>query len=253
MNGIILCEGNTDQILLSKYFGSKYSFVYESERHDRFMHRCRYRNKNGELLSIAHVGGKNQFVKALEYVLKINKLNDSNTVIDYIAVVMDHDSDDEVMSMQRGLEQVLHLHCTKKQDSLPDWSEWKQCAEFGETKTLQFIFISIPMQGNGALETFLLNALQDDEDNRYLVEQSNSFVSHLIHKKQSGTVSFPYEVLQSRRLQIKAPLAVYFGVVNPERIFAKFEDVLGSIAWARYESINSGFRAFQSVMISDER
>lgn len=248
MNGIVLCEGNTDQILLSKYFGCKYGFCYASERYDGVMHNCQYKNEHNESLGIAYVEGKNKFAEALEAVLRINKLNTPEKVTDYIAVVMDHDSDEEVLCIRHDLEKILGSYCTKAKDTISKWSAWEQQMEFGEIKTLQFTLISIPVRENGALETFLLRALQDDEDNKYLAEQSDSFVNHLLDKKKNAAERFPKKVLQSRRLQIKAPLAVYFGIVNPERTFAKFEDVLESIDWIKYESINNSFREFEGVL-----
>lgn len=59
---------------------------------------------------------------------------------------------------------------------------------------------------------------------------------------------FPAGLLQSRRLQIKAPLAVYFGVLNPERIFWKFEKVLNSVNWNQYRTVQNGLKAFDVVL-----
>ncbi len=245
MNGMILCEGNTDQILLSKFFSARYGFRYISEHKNC----CQYKNQEEEILRIAYAEGKDRFPEALENVLKANKLDAPDAGVDYVAVIMDHDSDEEVSYMRQELEKILAVFSDEEvKDPSSPWSTWKQAADFGEIKTFRFILISIPLQENGALETFLLHALRDDEESEYLVKRSESFISDLIGEKKTGTASFPENVLKTRRLQIKAPLAVYFGVANPERTFDKFEEVLGSIDWAKYEAINNGFQAFESVL-----
>lgn len=257
MNGIVLCEGETDQILLNKYFCNRYGFKYiedDSKPMTAGKHSCRYERNYGDVIHISYVGGKDKFPQALEKILKINRFNVPKTSFDYIAIIMDHDSHEEVQEMMEKSCQVLQKYgkeigCSK----FGHWKHWEQEIGFEESKQVYFLLMPIPVRGEGALETFLLNALSEKRKNSYIVQQSNEFVMHLMGtlnrwKLEGKTEYFPDGVLKSRRLQTKAPLAVYFGIVNPERTFAKYEDILNSIDWSKYEKIQTDFMVFEDMM-----
>lgn len=261
MNGIILCEGETDQILLSKYFGCQYGFQYEGNchlnEHNVHIYGCEYKNGSGNFLQIAYVEGKNNFAGALEYILWINRLN-AGKFFDYIAVVMDHDSDEEVLAVNRELQNVLAQACLDGEEMNSGWSSYRmKDVSFQDKRDIwdvRFILITLPIEENGALETFLLHSLAEKAENKYLVQQSEHFVEEIILMSDKGISTkkeakiFPAGLLQSRRLQIKAPLAVYFGVLNPERIFCKFEKVLNSVNWNQYRTVQNGLKAFDVVL-----
>lgn len=257
MNGIVLCEGETDQILLNTYFGHRYGFKYvrnASKSIPLNKNSWTYARSNGDLVQISSVGGKDNFTKTLEQILKRNSINTtSEACFDYVAVMMDHDSDNEVQDMIERFHQVFQRYSQEIHSQYERWTCWEQKTEFDEIKPIYFLLIPIPNDGEGALETFLLHALTEKRENTYLVQESNAFVAKLteeLHRQklEGHKECVPEGVLASRRSQIKAPLAVYFGVVNPERTFTKFDDILNSIDWSTYESIQTGFKAFDDVI-----
>ncbi len=109
-----------------------------------------------------------------------------------------------------------------------------------------YFFLSLPLEGDGALETFLLNAMEHETGNIFFSQQSKHFVKEIIEKKKK----LPAEecnpkYLAKRRAQIKAPLAVFFALAWPDRAFADTKALLQAIPWAKYERIQISFRAFE--------
>lgn len=94
----------------------------------------------------------------------------------------------------------------------------------------------------------MLDSLSKKKENQYIAQESVKFVNSLNHAHNAKKVDFPQGVLSSRRLCVKAPLAVFFGVTNPESTFKRFEDFLNAVDWASYEKIHQGFQSFDCVM-----
>lgn len=57
-----------------------------------------------------------------------------------------------------------------------------------------YFFLSLPLEGDGALETFLLNAMEHETGNIFFSQQSKHFVKEIIEKKKKTP---------SRRMQSK--------------------------------------------------
>lgn len=95
MNSIILCEGETDQIVLSEYFCHMYGFEFlRGAKNKPFGNaECCY-IRGEDQLAIVYAAG-NDFSEYVQKVLKINRLNTGNTYT-HMAIVSDHDSDEEI-------------------------------------------------------------------------------------------------------------------------------------------------------------
>ena len=91
------------------------------------------------------------------------------------------------------------------------------------------------------METFLLNALKEQgQADKYVAEQAIKFVKKLIENQHK----LENKYLNKRRDCIKAPLAVYFGIISPEHIFKKMDPILKKIPWENYTTIQKGFEQF---------
>ena len=86
----------------------------------------------------------------------------------------------------------------------------------------------------------LLSTLEKTEDGRYLAMESRLFVDTLIHNREAK--SMPY--LSSRGDQVKAPLAVFFAVAAPRRIYATQQEILNMVDWSTFSEIQKVLRAF---------
>lgn len=49
-----------------------------------------------------------------------------------------------------------------------------------------YFFLSLPLEGDGALETFLLNAMEHETGNIFFSQQSKHFVKEIIEKKKNS-------------------------------------------------------------------
>lgn len=263
MMGIILCEGTTDQILLSKYFCARYDYEFNmiatkkavrilssnsKEKLDTVKSNVYVDTSNPDnLLYISSTNGKSNLSDALNSVLYINQLG-SDIKFDYIAILTDHDSEEEIQEIKGQINQVLQQHqFLLNVTHTVGWKKLEFTDAFQQKSSCEFLFLVVPTEHNGALETFLLDALHEEEDNKYLVDESRKFVKNLYNAKQEGK-SFPDGVLKTRRLRTKAPLATFFGVVNPEGGFKRFEEFLNAVDWGKYEEVQKEFHIFDKVL-----
>lgn len=248
MNVIILCEGETDQIILSEYFCHMYGFQYvRQNKRDKGFHwptGCRYIH-NDVSLDIVYVGG-NQFSEFIEKILTINRMN-SGFSYSHVAVISDHDSDKEIQERWHNIAETISTAChCDFQIAENHWIEQVQQLDFDESIAVHYLFLSIPLESDGALETFLLNAMENEPGNVFLSQQSKQFVKDIIEKKTTlSAEECNPKYLAKRRTQIKAPLAVFFALAWPDRAFADAKALLQKVPWAKYEQIQTSFRAFE--------
>lgn len=189
MNSIILCEGETDQIVLSEYFCHMYGFKFlRGAKNKPFGNaECRY-TRGADQLDIVYVSG-NDFSEYVQKVLKINQLNTGNTYT-HMAVISDHDSDEEIQQRWQGI-------------------------------------------------------IEHESGNSFLAQESKRFVAELIKKKGSlSDDEWNPAFLKSRRMQVKAPLGVFFGVAWPDRAFNDAREMFKRIPWQKYRQIQTSFQAF---------
>lgn len=242
MNVIILCEGESDCIILSQYFRHRFHFSYRKsvKSADGIGMDCQYTNEDA-VLTIRIVEGAQWFGKKLHDTLRENAINTGTKgQLTHIAVIADHDSDDENDRLLQDLNEVLGEY------KLPPfqegyWCHGTQMTEMKERSTeLELLFLSIPLETSGALETMLLSALEKTESGRYLAEESRQFVDALIQNRKGQ--SMPY--LSSRGDQVKAPLAVFYAVAAPRRIYASQQEVLDMVNWSTFTEIQRTLQAF---------
>lgn len=246
MNAMILCEGESDGIVLSQYFHYRFGFSFvKGTKCANDTRRAFQYVKDKMNLTIQMVGGCTNFCTALEDVLRVNHVNtDDENQFTHIAVIADHDSDREKNNLLQNLNQVL--------EDLNDWSRmptlqegnWCQGIQntdmVGRLVAVELLFLSIPLEENGALETLLLSALEKKAGSEYLAQQSREFIDELMQNQ----VRLPKEYLASRAEQVKAPLAVFFAVAAPTRMYQKQQAVFDMIDWSSLEEMQRTLQAF---------
>ena len=95
----------------------------------------------------------------------------------------------------------------------------------------------IPFDKEGALETFLLDALSEDKDDKIVVEAAKEFVVDL----DSG------KYLTRDRDKIKAELGVTFAVIFPDKVFTMMNDLLIEIPWEEYTTVQECFTLLEEI------
>ena len=251
MNAILLCEGETDQIILSYYFIKRFNYAYRKDLskllnvNSQAEHISLYVHDDDKL-TIWAVGGNDLLIPALEKVFNINKTN-AGKVYEKIVVIADRDSSLELENLWKELKKCMNKFGINDEFRSEEWISVNQNIDFNDTLSLEILGLGIPLETDGALETFLLNALGAKDDNKYLVCKSKEFVKDLLDNKKS----FPDKYLSNRRLRIKAPLAVFFAITSPDRMFNEINEILKSIPWEEYEKIQKDFHLLNKLVVKE--
>lgn len=251
MNSVILCEGETDQILLSYYLNRCFGFEYCKRQPAVAPKKLQFNNSaesvccysfGDDIIVIWAVGGHSNIQPALEIILHQNKINSSrNGLYSRICIMTDNDSEQELKSFWEAINNSLKNYNIHAEFQEMEWATAEQPIDFDEKFTVELLGISVPTDEEGALETVLLNALEERKENSYIAEKSRSIIDDLISNKDK----FSNDYLSGRREQVKAPLAVFFAITVPERIFQPMDKMLKSIQWSEYEKIKELFEPFK--------
>lgn len=231
MTRIILCEGETDLILISYYLekvkGWKYTgmpkglTVNFSEQDNKAA--CNYQDSKKDELLMCAVGGKNNFGKFFNEHLKKPIMRTNAGETEYrIALVTDRD-DCSVEEIENSITKELSPIISNIENN--SWKTNKVNADLGTKVNIDFLLVVIPKENHGALETVLMKALSKDDYDTNIVEKSKEFINDIQ----------PYadRYIHENRLQLKAQLGVVFSVFNPEKTFSLFKERLVSVKWEK--------------------
>lgn len=241
MTRIILCEGETDLVLISYYLGKVCGWSYTrkpkniklkldfSEQDNRSA--CVYRNQDGDELLICAVGGKDNFGNFFHEFLEQPICRSNAGETEYrIALVTDRDdlSTNEIeIAVAAQLSPIIN--CVSNNQ----WIFNDVDIDFDETAQINFLLVAIPKENAGALETLLLESLSDDDCKTNIVEKSEKFVDSM---KEPAN-----RYIGTSRLQLKAHLGVVLSILNPEKIFSIFDEHILSIKWEESQVIAQCF------------
>lgn len=92
----------------------------------------------------------------------------------------------------------------------------------------------IPFEENGAMETFLLNAIAKENNyDKMIIEECNEFVEHVDPEKR---------YLSGRRLVTKAKFDTYFSVRTAAAQFRERQNILKNVKWEKYTALQEDFK-----------
>ena len=117
----------------------------------------------------------------------------------------DNDSEQELESFWGEINNSLKSYNIHAEFQKMKWTIAEQTVDFNGKFPIELLGLPVPTDEEGALETALLNALGERQENTYIVEKSRSTVDDLIANKDK----FSEDYLSSRREQVKAPFAVF--------------------------------------------
>lgn len=246
MNCVLLCEGETDQIILSEYFCNQFGFKYcrDNKLRKSFAERAaNYQNEKHSLDIIFAQG--HEFARDLDTILQINRMN-TDVVYDRIIIMTDRDTRQEATTVwQHVIEKISKFTNSKILIQENQWLLFKQSVGFGEEIQISLLLIAIPIEKEGALETFLLDAFRREKGNSYLVDQAQQLVDTVVAEKDSlDENEFNHKYLKERRMQIKAPLAVFMALAWPDRSFVDLKDMMKRVPWNDYAEVQMAFCKF---------
>lgn len=242
MNKVILCEGKTDAILISYFLYKVYGWEHDKKNKTRVPvlneenTSVSWYKLNNDNLLVWGVGGKDCFQYAINKVLERSILNKENAFMKII-IIADRDKSNqdsiitnELIKSFREVDNFSNIENNK-------WTDVRLKDAFGDEFEINVSCSIIPFDKQGALETFLLDALSEDEDKKYIIEKVKGFIDNIESNKYIVT----------ERLKLKAELAATLAILSPEKVFTEIDNMLKEVNWERYKTIQRGFAIFDQL------
>ncbi len=241
MNSIIICEGSTDYFLLQYYMREALGWSDNREIQSNILklqgQKSRNLEKGNNKLTIMATGGCSRLMEGVDEVLCRNSLTppDLSEMYSKIVIITDRD---ELGTENEFLKDI--------QDKLDDYNAvypenfqnntWALCTmknKLGIEETFEVLLLVIPFEQNGAMETFLLDAIANDSPyDQAIIQSCNQLVDSVDPQKL---------YLKSRRYITKAKFDTYFSIRTPAEQFAERQKILKNVKWEQYTRIQTDF------------
>lgn len=238
MRSVILCEGSTDFVLLQHFIRRTYQWEYKSNKQiniaGQSARECTLQ-KDDNTVSIIGCGGCNRLIPCLNYELMLNSVSALGEAYDKIVIITDRD---EVLTEQEFSEQIeyqIKVYNGKYSGLITnnEWMEFSFINGYGDELKTKLLMLVIPFEETGAMETFLLNAIaEQDEYDKYIINQCNAFVDNVDNQRK---------YLNKRRYITKAKFDVYFSVRTSAEQFNERRNIIKNVAWEKYPLIQNSF------------
>ena len=238
MRSVILCEGSTDFVLLQHFMRRTYQWEYKSNKQiniaGQSARECTLQ-KDDNTVSIIGCGGCNRLIPCLNYELMLNSVSALGEAYDKIVIITDRD---EVLTEQEFSEQIeyqIKVYNGKYSGLITnnEWMEFSFINGYGDELKTKLLMLVIPFEETGAMETFLLNAIaEQDEYDKYIINECNAFVDNVDNQRK---------YLNKRRYITKAKFDVYFSVRTSAEQFNERRNIIKNVAWEKYPLIQNSF------------
>lgn len=235
MNKIIMCEGETDAILLSYYLNkvANWKFCKKAPKNveikaNSFEQSINWYEKGDEHLLICGVGGKDNMTSFFK-----NKLY--RPIVDAgafskIAVVLDRDNK-ELDSLEAHASSIFKPVVTIMKNNTWTTNEYKDA--FGLKQVIESLLVIIPNEHEGALETVILDAISENPYDSIIVDKTAAFV------KEMREIASKY--INNDRKELKARLGVTWAVQYPEKVFKLINEQIVSVPWENSRVLSDCF------------
>lgn len=241
MNKLILCEGETDAILLSYYLGkvADWKFCKKAPKNLEIQRRngnetVNWYRKGEDYLLICGVGGKDNFGNFFE--TRIKKPIVATNAFEKIAIVTDRD-DKTVDDICEALLSSMGDFFADIQDRV--WCNNSYQDAFGMEKTVELLLVVIPKEHLGALETVMLDAISEEPYDKNIVDKAAEFVQQM--RTEAG------KYIWSDRLQLKAHLGVTWAIQFPEKVFSMVNEQINNVQWEKYKVLRECFGILEEI------
>lgn len=241
MKKLILCEGETDAILLSYYLGKVAGWVYSRKCPQGLSIHATAKNetvnwykKGNDYLLICAVGGQDNFKSFFDKKIK-NPLLLADA-FEKISIVTDRD-DRDIETIESSVASVFDVTDARIKNN-----QWVNCSytnQYGIVKTFSTLLVIIPNQQQGALETTMLRAIAEDTYDKNIVEKAGEFA------KQMSVEANRY--ISTDRLKLKAHLGLTWAIQYPEKVFTKIDEQIRNVRWEESETLRSCFSALIEI------
>jgi len=244
---IILCEGKTDAILISYFLITVHKYSYSKKEIvklpiEKNNEEVNWYSKEAHSLAIWAVGGYDRLKQCLAAVIERNESEMRSAYrFDKIILMLDRDTriDEQLLTDISVWFQESKIRYKAK----IKFDNWIECAMTlkkmpTEDYRIDILPLVIPPEGEGALETFLLNSLRDNSDeDKSVINESRQYIQKI------QDVSY----LKKKRFREKACLGAVLSVFSPDWVFSDINDRICSVRWEEIHKINKGFQNFERL------
>lgn len=191
MKSIILCEGRTDFLFLQHFMINTYSWIDSGRfysQYKNFLEGNRIFIKDSYELVIGFCGGSSKISNALEKILIVNKNSGlSEKKYDNIIIITDNDDEDASQNILDVTKKKISNYSHGSLDLMRnDWKAATFIDSISQSFKVNFLFLVIPPDNYGALETFILNAIADkNEYDKVIIEKVIISYKPLIQSKST--------------------------------------------------------------------
>jgi hypothetical protein len=240
MKRIILCEGKTDAILISYFLIRRFHWIYTkdeiiglpADNDNETLNWYYHPERPGSQLAIWGGGGIDDIpIKLSQVVDRTKNERTEENRFDRIVIFFDRADLDNAQCVDRVREWSNNANLTINNDlGIGQWSN--ATIDIKSTPPqehqVEVLPIVLPPDGNGELETFLLNSLSASSDaDELLVERARVFIDDIPDE--------PY--LSHRRYRPKACLGSVLSVISPDWVFSRLDERLLLIEWETLEQV----------------
>ena len=242
MKSIILCEGGTDLTLIQYFMEKANSWQYDRQLKLFKLKQAKQLKNDSNILIIGATGGCSEIPKYFSNVLESNRYSSiSEEIYSNIVIITDRDEVGSFEEIKDKILEKLNLNRIEIEKGIEN-NSWIKCSCLnGKMDLINFriLLLVIPFEENGALETFLLNAIsQNDNYNKEIINKGNRFVDEIDPEKR---------YLNRRRYVTKAKFDVYFSIRTSAEQFTERQNILRNINWEEYEEIQESFKKLKEL------
>lgn len=239
IKGIILCEGASDQILISSYLINEKGWKFIKQRKDfPFPEKeiLWHVNAQGGYLGIWQIGG-NAFEPAVRKIMEHEAFEHT---VESLCIITDHDDEEAENQRPKGIlnaaNEILHIKDFDIDELIikfnHKWTSIEFKDSFFQEQRINICYLLVPLDSQGALETYMLNAFSENSDSKKkAIQQVKGFIKDF-HSE---------EYLKKRRDRIKAELSISISVFLPDRIFDTMMELIRSVDWSEFRTTDTQF------------
>lgn len=242
MKSIILCEGGTDLTLIQYFMEKANNWRYDKQVKLFKLKQAKQLKNNENILIIGATGGCSEIPKYFSDVLESNRYSSTpEETYTNIVIITDRDEVGSFDEIKDKILEKLNLNGIEIEKDIEN-NSWIKCNCLdGKMDLINFkiLLLVIPFEENGALETFLLNAISKNDDyDKEIINKGNRFVDEIDSEKR---------YLNRRRYVTKAKFDVYFSVRTSAEQFTERQNILRNINWEKYEEIQESFKKLKEL------
>lgn len=239
---IILCEGNTDFALLQMYMREVHNWEEDKSYQNGVVkipeQKSRIFKRDNDFLTVMATGGCSRIIEGLDLVLDriIQASPPFDMAFKKIVIITDNDEIGMITDFISNIESKLidkNIDVNPKIEN-KKWNNCKVETSVGVQLDFQILILVIPHDHEGAMETFLLDAIsQNDDYDRVLIDKCKEFVRIADPENR---------YLNKRCYRTKAEFSTYFCIRTPADAYQERHSLMKkSIKWSDYALIRNEF------------